>query len=184
MSNDHVFLCRSAIQTKETIELDGETYPVYKMEISNTSHPFYTGKMKLVDTAGRVDKAAGAMLRKDADKKARYNKQDFTLWGLTGRILRCAPCLFATQKKMGRGKVLKPGHGPAFSITITSARGSVPEKYKKERIVRPSALCPCPVNADVVPATTILTYSRCSASRFVSISVLSMKPLNRAAPAP
>jgi len=33
-----------------------ETYPVYKMEISNTSHPFYTGKMKLVDTAGRVDK--------------------------------------------------------------------------------------------------------------------------------
>lgn len=56
MSNDHVFLCRSAVATKETIELDGETYPVYKMEISNTSHPFYTGKMKLVDTAGRVDK--------------------------------------------------------------------------------------------------------------------------------
>ena len=41
---------------KETIEVNGETYPVYKMEISNTSHPFYTGKMKLVDTAGRVDK--------------------------------------------------------------------------------------------------------------------------------
>ena len=56
MSNDHVFLCRSAVQTKETIEVNGETYPVYKMEISNTSHPFYTGKMKLVDTAGRVDK--------------------------------------------------------------------------------------------------------------------------------
>lgn len=56
MSNDHVFLCRSAVATKETIEVDGETYPVYKMEISNTSHPFYTGKMKLVDTAGRVDK--------------------------------------------------------------------------------------------------------------------------------
>ena len=56
MSNDHVFLCRSAVSTKETIEVNGETYPVYKMEISNTSHPFYTGKMKLVDTAGRVDK--------------------------------------------------------------------------------------------------------------------------------
>ena len=52
MSNDHVFLCRSAVSTKETIEVNGETYPVYKMEISNTSHPFYTGKMKLVDTAG------------------------------------------------------------------------------------------------------------------------------------
>lgn len=56
MSNDVVFLCRSAIQSKETLEVNGETYPVYKMEISNTSHPFYTGKQTLVDTAGRVDK--------------------------------------------------------------------------------------------------------------------------------
>ncbi len=56
MSNDTVFLCRSAVQSKETLEVDGETYPLYKMEISNTSHPFYTGKQKLVDTAGRVDK--------------------------------------------------------------------------------------------------------------------------------
>ena len=56
MSNDHVFLCRSAVNTKVTLEVDGVEYPVYKMEISNTSHPFYTGKMKLVDTAGRVDK--------------------------------------------------------------------------------------------------------------------------------
>ena len=56
MSNDHVFLCRSAVNTKETLVVDGVEYPVYKMEISNTSHPFDTGKMKLVDTAGRVDK--------------------------------------------------------------------------------------------------------------------------------
>lgn len=56
MSNDQVFLCRSAVKTKETLEVDGETYPVYKMEISSVSHPFYTGKQTLVDTAGRVDK--------------------------------------------------------------------------------------------------------------------------------
>ncbi|MDR0954731.1 MAG: type B 50S ribosomal protein L31 [Rikenellaceae bacterium] len=56
MSNDQVFLTRSAVQTRETIEVNGETYPVYKMEISSASHPFYTGKVKLVDTAGRVDK--------------------------------------------------------------------------------------------------------------------------------
>ncbi len=56
MSNEELFLCRSAVQSKETIEVDGVTYPLYKMEISNTSHPFYTGKQKLVDTAGRVDK--------------------------------------------------------------------------------------------------------------------------------
>ncbi len=69
MSNDQVFLCRSAVQSKETIEVDGVTYPVYKMEISNTSHPFYTGKQKLVDTAGRVDKFNSRYKKHIAAKK-------------------------------------------------------------------------------------------------------------------
>ena len=56
MSNDQVFITRSCANTRETIEIEGVEYPVVKVEISNTSHPFYTGKMKLVDTAGRVDK--------------------------------------------------------------------------------------------------------------------------------
>ncbi|AEE12511.1 MAG: type B 50S ribosomal protein L31 [Porphyromonas sp.] len=56
MSNDEVFITKSTANAKETIEIDGETYPLIKIEISNTSHPFYTGKAKLVDTAGRVDK--------------------------------------------------------------------------------------------------------------------------------
>ncbi|MDR0969909.1 MAG: type B 50S ribosomal protein L31 [Lentimicrobiaceae bacterium] len=57
MSNEHSFISRSTINTKETIVWeDGVEYPLVKLEISNTSHPFYTGKMKLVDTAGRVDK--------------------------------------------------------------------------------------------------------------------------------
>ena len=56
MSNDQVFITRSCANTRETIESEGVEYPVVKVEISNTSHPFYTGKMKLVDTAGRVDK--------------------------------------------------------------------------------------------------------------------------------
>ena len=56
MSNDVMFISRSTVATKETIEIDGVTYPLVKLEISNTSHPFYTGKSKLVDTAGRVDK--------------------------------------------------------------------------------------------------------------------------------
>ena len=56
MSNDQVFITRSCANTKETIEIEDVEYPVVKLEISNTSHPFYTGKMKLVDTAGRVDK--------------------------------------------------------------------------------------------------------------------------------
>jgi large subunit ribosomal protein L31 len=56
MSNDDTFITRSTINAKETIDVDGVTYPLIKIEISNTSHPFYTGKQKLVDTAGRVDK--------------------------------------------------------------------------------------------------------------------------------
>jgi len=56
MSNGYTFITRSTVNTKEEVEIDGEKYPLVKLEISNTSHPFYTGKMKLVDTAGRVDK--------------------------------------------------------------------------------------------------------------------------------
>lgn len=56
MSNEDYFISRSTVQTKETIDIDGVTYPLLKVEISNTSHPFYTGKATLVDTAGRVDK--------------------------------------------------------------------------------------------------------------------------------
>lgn len=56
MSNDTVFITRSCANTKETLEVEGVEYPVVKVEISNTSHPFYTGKKKIVDTAGRVDK--------------------------------------------------------------------------------------------------------------------------------
>ncbi len=57
MSNEYAFLTKSTTQTKDTIKWeDGKEYPLIKLEISNTSHPFFTGKMKLVDTAGRVDK--------------------------------------------------------------------------------------------------------------------------------
>lgn len=57
MSNDVAFLSKSTVKTKDTIVWeDGQEYPLVKLEISNTSHPFFTGKMKLVDTAGRVDK--------------------------------------------------------------------------------------------------------------------------------
>ena len=56
MSNDEVTITRSAVSTKETIEIEGVEYPLFKLEISSSSHPFYTGKMKLVDSAGRVDK--------------------------------------------------------------------------------------------------------------------------------
>ncbi|NLX81837.1 MAG: type B 50S ribosomal protein L31 [Proteiniphilum sp.] len=56
MSNDEIFISRSTVNSRETIEVDGVEYPLVKLEITSASHPFYTGKQKLVDTAGRVDK--------------------------------------------------------------------------------------------------------------------------------
>lgn len=57
ISNDEAILTKSCANTKETIVWeDGNEYPLVKMEISSFSHPFFTGKMKFVDTAGRIDK--------------------------------------------------------------------------------------------------------------------------------
>lgn len=56
MSNGHTWLTKSTVNTRETEVIDGVEYPVFKVEISSSSHPFYTGKVKLVDSAGRVDK--------------------------------------------------------------------------------------------------------------------------------
>ena len=57
MSNNTTFLSKSSAQSRETIKWeDGNEYPLIKLEISNTSHPFFTGKNMLVDTAGRIDK--------------------------------------------------------------------------------------------------------------------------------
>ena len=69
MSNGEMILTKSTAPTSETIKYDdGKEYPLIKIEISNTSHPFYTGKMKLVDTAGRVDKYL-SKYKKHAEKK-------------------------------------------------------------------------------------------------------------------
>ncbi len=65
MSNDYSFISKSCAPSNETIVLeDGNEYPIIKLEISHKSHPFFTGKMQLVDTAGRIDKF-----------KNRYSKQ-------------------------------------------------------------------------------------------------------------
>ena len=57
MSCDYAFVTHSCVETKETIKWeDGNEYPLFKLEISSASHPFYTGKQNLVDTAGRIDK--------------------------------------------------------------------------------------------------------------------------------
>ena len=78
MSNNDVFITKSAVETKDSINHDGVDYPLVKLEISRTSHPYYTGKSKLVDTAGRIDKFknryAGLSLKKNDESKPSANE--------------------------------------------------------------------------------------------------------------
>ncbi len=70
MSNEYAFLGKSTVTTKETIKWeDGNEYPLVKLEISSASHPFFTGKVKLVDTAGRVDKFMNKYKKYSTEKK-------------------------------------------------------------------------------------------------------------------
>ena len=71
---DFAFLSRSTVKTTETIQWeDGEEYPLFSLEISSASHPFYTGKQKYVDSAGRIEKFqkkySGDYFSKDKDSK-------------------------------------------------------------------------------------------------------------------
>lgn len=69
VSNDYAFLSKSTAETKDTIVWeDGNEYPLVKLEISNMSHPFYTGKIKMVDTAGRIDKFNSRYKKKETSK--------------------------------------------------------------------------------------------------------------------
>lgn len=56
LASGETFLTRSTVSSDKTIELDGVTYPVIDVEISSASHPFYTGKQRILDSAGRVEK--------------------------------------------------------------------------------------------------------------------------------
>ena len=74
MSNGVTFISRSTAPAKETIKMeDGVEYPLVKLEISDTSHPYFTGRMKLVDTAGRVDKFM-SRYKNHLDKKKKTEK--------------------------------------------------------------------------------------------------------------
>jgi large subunit ribosomal protein L31 len=55
-SSDYKFITKSTMNSEDSIDIDGKTYPLVKVEVSSASHPFYTGKNIFVDTAGRVEK--------------------------------------------------------------------------------------------------------------------------------
>lgn len=68
LNNDNTIITRSTVATEETITVDGVEYPLVKVHISSSSHPFFTGEERIVDVEGRVDKFKA---RQEAAKKAR-----------------------------------------------------------------------------------------------------------------
>ena len=71
LASDFIFLTRSTVETKESIKWeDGKEYPLVKVDISSASHPFYTGKHKVLDSGGRVDKFKKRYARKSTAAKA------------------------------------------------------------------------------------------------------------------
>lgn len=56
LASGEMFLTRSTVSSDKTVEFEGSTYPVIDVEISSASHPFYTGKQRILDSAGRVEK--------------------------------------------------------------------------------------------------------------------------------
>ena len=77
LSNDIAFITKSCAPSKETITWeDGNEYPLVKLEISNTSHPFFTGKMKFVDSAGRIDKFNKKFAKFSKPKKTEENVEE------------------------------------------------------------------------------------------------------------
>lgn len=73
LNDNTTYLTRSTIATKESIKLDGTEYPLVKVHISSSSHPFYTGQEKLLDIEGRVDKFEAR--RKAAEKAQKARSQ-------------------------------------------------------------------------------------------------------------
>lgn len=82
LSTDKMFITQSCAPTKDTVTWeDGKDYPLIKLEISSDSHPFFTGKMQFVDTAGRIDKfnkrfAKTKFAKKIDDTPAEEAKED------------------------------------------------------------------------------------------------------------
>lgn len=68
LNNNTTYLTKSTVATDETIKLDGTEYPLVKVHITGSSHPFYTGEERVLDIEGRVDKFKA---RAEAAKKAK-----------------------------------------------------------------------------------------------------------------
>jgi len=137
MSNDDVFIAKSTVETKETTKIDGVEYPLFKLEISRTSHPYYTGKSKLVDTAGRVDKFRSKYA--DFNKASNVKTEDTPV---------------ETKEEIDETKTKAPVKEPAAEAPIEEPAAEAPaeESAAEAPAEEPAAEAPVEEAAEETPA--------------------------------
>jgi large subunit ribosomal protein L31 len=123
-SAGYAFLTRSTVKTQRTIKWeDGQEYPLITLEISSASHPFYTGRQKLMDTAGRVERFTKRFAKtegKMAERKVQGTKAVAKVSDAVKKAMKNAPTVVAPLKRddrdggRGRGGARKPS-GPGAS---------------------------------------------------------------------
>ncbi len=137
MSNDDVFITKSTVETKETTKIDGVEYPLFKLEISRTSHPYYTGKSKLVDTAGRVEKFRSKYV--DFNKASNVKTEDTPV---------------ETKEEIDETKTKAPVKEPAAEAPVEEPAAEVPaeESAAEAPAEEPAAEAPVEEAAEETPA--------------------------------
>ena len=137
MSNDDVFITKSTVDTKETTKIDGVEFPLFKLEISRTSHPYYTGKSKLVDTAGRVDKFRSKYA--DFNKASNVKTEDTPV---------------ETKEEIDETKTKAPVKEPAAEAPVEEPAAEVPaeESAAEAPAEEPAAEAPVEEAAEETPA--------------------------------
>ena len=125
-SADYAFITRSTIQTEKTIKWeDGKEYPLVNMDISSASHPFYTGRQKLMDTAGRVERFAkrfAATEGKAVAKKPKGTKAAVKMSAAVKKIIKNAPTVVAPLKRERDGGGPRRGPKPAAPKAPAAAK--------------------------------------------------------------
>jgi large subunit ribosomal protein L31 len=128
-SADYAFITRSTIKTEKTITWeDGKEYPLVTMEISSASHPFYTGRQKLMDTAGRVERFAKRFAKtegKAVERKAKTTKAAKKMSDAAKKAMKNAPTVVAPLKRD------RDGGGPRRGPKSSAPKAAAPAKTEK-----------------------------------------------------
>lgn len=131
-SSGQKYLCGSTIKADDTCELDGKTYDCVKVSISSSTHPFFTGKTKFVDTEGRVDKFNKRYAKKEAGDQGKQQKEEKNQKQPEKKEKKPAPKKAAAPKKAESAQAVKENAKKAAEAVKKKAATKKAEKKTEE----------------------------------------------------